>query len=252
MTRTVDEAFAAVRDGEGPDSLYTTLAPVYDAVMADADRHYEDQAWLVNAETDDADRILEVGCGLGGLLAELDDRERLVGVDRHPELLRFARRRTDAPLAVGDATAVPVRGSFDACVALGYVTAHLDGDRADRAFAEAYASLAPGGRLVVDAPEEPRALLEDTWNGRRGRYRIDRTVTAGEVDRGRAEMALHYEIEDVEAGRSVETTEDVAVELYDQADLAESLEAVGFESVEVTRKLGDEGALLATATRPET
>lgn len=51
-------------------------------------------------------RILEIGCGVGGILALLGRRERIFGIDVDPEILAYARRRfRDRPecrFAVGD------------------------------------------------------------------------------------------------------------------------------------------------------
>jgi SAM-dependent methyltransferase len=66
--------------------------------------------------------ILDLGCGTGRHLALVADRLRLgVGVDYEHSYLAEARRRITSrrvQFATGDATAVPIRGSFDLAVCL--------------------------------------------------------------------------------------------------------------------------------------
>jgi len=61
-------------------------------------------------------RVLEIGCGRGDLLASLSPRLG-VGIDFSREAIRLARRRHPGLyFVVGDATALPVRTTFDAVV----------------------------------------------------------------------------------------------------------------------------------------
>lgn len=252
MTRTIDEAFAAVKTDPPPHAMARILAPVADAMVADAGDSYEDRAKTVTGSLDgEVASILEVGCGVGGLLPHFDDRfETVVGIDRHFDRVWFARRRSDASLVVGDATALPFGGAFDACVSLGVVTAYLHGEAAGRAFASIFDALAPGGQLVIDAPTEPASVLTDPWTGAGDRYQLHRSVGAGEVGRTTAEMAVEYELTDTTAGKTVETTNHQVVRLYDTGELSDLLSTAGFTNVSVTPMGRDGSVLLATAAKP--
>jgi SAM-dependent methyltransferase len=249
VTRSLEAAFAALRS-ENVAPVEETLAPVYDALVAGVDDPYDDQAWIVDAELEDeAASILEVGCGVGGLLARLAaDRDRVVGVDERGDALWFARQRTDAPVVRGDPAALPFDGEFGACVSLGCRTGRLEDPRA--ALAGAFDALAPGGRLVLDAPTEPSAVLEDRWDGAHDRYRLRRSVAAGEVSGDRARVAVEYSLSDDRTGDSVEASETLSIRLFEADDLASSLASLGFVDVEVTRNPGVDDAVLATASKP--
>ncbi|MGP4015830.1 class I SAM-dependent methyltransferase [Saccharopolyspora sp. 5N708] len=95
------------------------------------------------------ERILDAGCGTGrNLAAMLDAGAAPQGIDFSPGMLAVARRRhPDVPLFEADLQGeIPFAdGEFDAvyCALLGE---HLD--HPDRAVAEFYRVLRPGGRLV--------------------------------------------------------------------------------------------------------
>jgi SAM-dependent methyltransferase len=95
-------------------------------------------------------RLLDLGCGLGGVLHAYEGCAACFGVDRSPTALHLSRRRTRAALVRGDVAAPPFRaGAFDTIVALDVIE-HLEDDAA--CLRAAGALLAPGGRLVVAAP----------------------------------------------------------------------------------------------------
>jgi len=98
-------------------------------------------------------RLLDLGCGLGGVLHDFESERPCFGTDRSLFALRLSRRRTGARLARADVTAPPFRaGSFDTVVALDVIE-HLPDDVAF--LRRAAELLAPGARLVVAAPAFP-------------------------------------------------------------------------------------------------
>ena len=115
-------------------------------------------AWLKALGELDGRRVLELGCGRGGELLELQRRgARVVGLELTPQRLAAARGNLpDAGLVVGDAERPPFRdGVFDAVIA-NSVLLHLD---RPRALAEVSRLLAPGGRAVFLEPTDGHPLL---------------------------------------------------------------------------------------------
>ena len=95
-----------------------------------------------------AARLLDVGCGSGAAAAFLD-RRPLHGCDRSPAMARAARAR-GVRVTLADAAALPYRdGAFDGVLSLGLIE-YLPDPAA--ALAEMRRVLAPGGRLVLSAP----------------------------------------------------------------------------------------------------
>lgn len=130
---------------------YADLAPVYDRRW----RHYVE---TTARHTSDAlaphagERILDLGCGTGVVLARLVARPgtlRLTGVDASPEMLSRARMRLPdkVTLVQGAAERLPFANAvFDAIVTSSMLHHLADPDAALR---EAARVLAPGGRLIV-------------------------------------------------------------------------------------------------------
>jgi SAM-dependent methyltransferase len=95
-------------------------------------------------------RLLDVGCGTGGVLAHLQARVRAVGVDRSAQALAYCRRRGLRHLACAEGGRLPFApASFDAVLALD-VLEHFDDEAA--LLASLRALLRPGGWLLVSVP----------------------------------------------------------------------------------------------------
>lgn len=100
-------------------------------------------------------RILEVGCGTGGILAalrEANPRAQVMGMDLHPDALRMAKQRTDALLVAGDLRQPPFACPFNLVGAFD-VLEHLPEDL--QALSELRQLLTPGGYLLVTVPAHP-------------------------------------------------------------------------------------------------
>lgn len=119
--------------------------------------------------------VLDAGCGTGAHLAGLSaSRARAVGLDFSRGMLRVAQQRAPrAALAQADLNAeFPIRpGAFDALLS-SLVSEHLRDLR--RFFAEAYAALRRGGRLVFSAFHPHLALAGIEANFEQGgtEYRL--------------------------------------------------------------------------------
>jgi len=109
-------------------------------------------------------RVLDIGCGPGGLLAEIDSVARgacaLYGVDQCMPGLAVARRLCPkARLVRGDLYHLCFRdGSFDLVICM-QTMEHLERPRP--AFEEMIRLCAPGGALVITIPDGSR----DRWEG---------------------------------------------------------------------------------------
>lgn len=122
------------------------------------DRHWwyvgvrrEVEMWLDRTRrSSDPLRILDAGCGTGGLLANVRTEAWKVGVEISTEGIRLARRR-GIRLVRGSVSALPFAdGSFDAVVSID-VLCH-SGVEERQAVEEAARVLRPGGVLIVQVP----------------------------------------------------------------------------------------------------
>ena len=114
---------------------------------------------------------VELGCGTGGMLPELDERfATVVGLDGHAELLERARERSrTATLVQADACRSPLEAAAADLVVAFDVIEHVD---PDALLAEARRLVRPGGRLLISAPAFPSLWSRmDERAGHRCRYR---------------------------------------------------------------------------------
>jgi SAM-dependent methyltransferase len=110
-------------------------------------------ARIVDALEGVAGRVLDAGCGTGGLLVVLAATPSLwpVGLEFSPVAARRAAAKSGAPVVRGSVNALPFAdASFDAAVAAD-VLCHAAVDPA-AALAELRRVLRPHGRLVVNMP----------------------------------------------------------------------------------------------------
>lgn len=98
-------------------------------------------------------RVLDAGCGTGGLIKALRAAGRdwrLTGLDFMPLACELARERTGAEIVPGSITALPFAdGAFDAVVSTDVVCQVEDGGQALREFARV---VRPGGVVLVNVP----------------------------------------------------------------------------------------------------
>lgn len=245
---TFDDACEAVLDApDAEHSLYTTLAPLYDRMMDDADDRYDAQyRRLASAVPESADSVLNVGCGVGGLLPLLEARFRdVVGLDSRPELLTYARREAErAELVVADVTDYDLDRRFDVVCAFDALLGNLTTDAEVREFFETAARhLEPGGTLLFDATAGTAALAEPVSVYASAGYRLERAVDVVPA-RGvpGAELRADYRVTHLETGQQETTTEWRAVRTFDADELREFLAEAGFEDVVVDSDAGKVGS----------
>ena len=109
--------------------------------------------WLARLLPPGPARLLDAGCGTGGLIKALHAANpdwSATGLDFMPLACALARERTGAGIVQGSITELPFAdGSFDAVVSADVVCQVEDGARALREFARV---VRPGGIVLVNVP----------------------------------------------------------------------------------------------------
>ncbi len=95
-------------------------------------------------------RVLDLGCGMGGMLAELAEFGPVYGTDIAHEALLHCRDRGFTRLFRGTGGRLPFPDDSFALVTAFDTIEHIPDDR--EALAECFRVLAPGGRLFVSVP----------------------------------------------------------------------------------------------------
>ena len=134
-------------------------------------------ALLDGAPLPAAARLLDAGCGTGGMVGHLADRGRAVGVDLSAEAVRLARAR-GAAVARGELLALPFAdGTFDCVTSFDVVYHRWVRDDA-AAVREMARVLRPGGLLLVRVP-----ALKMLWGAHDEAVHSRHRYTRGEVRR---------------------------------------------------------------------
>lgn len=121
-------------------------------------------------------RVLDVGCGAGGLLAYLAKREPVqpVGIDLFPDTLPYCVRRGVRLVSAADATAMPFPDTaFDFVVAQDVVE-HIEDDL--KALREIRRVTAPGGLALILVP-----AYQSLWSARDVALRHFRRYRLGQL-----------------------------------------------------------------------
>lgn len=134
-------------------------------------------ALLDGAPLPAAARLLDAGCGTGGIVTHLAARGRAVGVDLSAEAVRLARAR-DVAVARAELMALPfANGTFD-CVTSFDVLYHRWVRDDAAAVREMARVLRPGGLLLVRVP-----ALKMLWGAHDEAVHSRHRYTRGEVRR---------------------------------------------------------------------
>lgn len=127
-------------------------------------------------------RVLDVGCGRGGLVEQLGyDLRRIIGLD--PDWLSVREHRLPLPRAVGLSQALPLPDASIDLILASWVLEHLAEPESD--LREAARVLRPGGALVFITPNCRHPLVG--LNGWIGRTRWQSSLVGRFYGRGQAD-----------------------------------------------------------------
>ena len=107
-------------------------------------------------------RIIDIGCGTGGLLGKIADAVPTawsMGLDVDEAAAVVARAKAARPVCVGSANALPFAGQVFDVIFSADVLCHAGVDEV-QAVREFYRCLSPGGTLVLNLPAYPWLLSD--------------------------------------------------------------------------------------------
>lgn len=129
-------------------------------------------------------RVLEVGPGTGSTLRTLVEgvgpAGLAVGIDISPVMARLAKQRSEAPVVVGDARAMPFADQAFDRVFCSYVLDLIAPTELSRVLSECFRILRRGGIMVnvslTEGTTGPSRAFVGTW---KALYRVSPTLCAG-------------------------------------------------------------------------
>jgi SAM-dependent methyltransferase len=131
---------------------YADWAPFYDAMQGNRPEAVAYARGLIEKHHPNARSVLELGCGTGAVLEQLQARYRVAGVDLSQQMLDVAARKLPkATLVQGDMTTIELDETFDVVLCLFDSINHLgEFQQWEAAFDRAYDHLDEGGVFVLD------------------------------------------------------------------------------------------------------
>jgi SAM-dependent methyltransferase len=135
---------------------YDVFAPFYDAVQGDRAEHSAYIRSLIEQHHPEARTVLELACGTGAVLKQLEPHYEVTGVDRSEAMLEVARRKLPGVrLEHGDMTAVDLGETYDVVLCVFDSINHLlEFEEWEAVFDRARAHLDDGGIFVFDVNTE--------------------------------------------------------------------------------------------------
>ena len=137
---------------------YQAFAQFYDAVQGDRAEHAAYLRSLIEENNPEAHTVLELACGTGSILKQLDNGYAVTGVDRSDEMLAIAAAKVPtARLVAADMTEVRLDETFDVVLCVYDSINHLPtfGQWAS-VFDRAYEHLGEHGVFIFDINTERR------------------------------------------------------------------------------------------------
>lgn len=254
-TPHIDEVILSITDdiNRSPQADVTTyrrLAPVYDLLFGES-YDYELQAEYIwrNSPNSPAFSVLEAGCGTGRLLDLLGaayPKADVHGVDLTEEMVQLARDRVEDQknVDVARTNVFEIDGEYDIVAGFNLLP-HFDEVAAERFFRHAASILDNKGTLVFDYKDQrnnPDGRY-DVWEAETEKFLVTaRFLTV--YDDGSSYYAISYEFEEKAAQKRYTTGEMMDIYFHSPRNLEAKLEAAGFQSVEVTAGVGDQGGVI--------
>jgi SAM-dependent methyltransferase len=135
---------------------YDVFAPFYDAVQGDRADHAGYIRSLVEEHHPEAKTVLELACGTGSVMKQLEPFYEVAGIDRSEAMLDVARRKLPgARLELGDMTTVELGQTFDVVLCVFDSINHLVRfEEWEAVFDRALAHLYDGGIFLFDVNTE--------------------------------------------------------------------------------------------------
>ena len=235
--RTLDAVFTTLGEAHATptgEQLYTTLAPLYRVLYVARNRIEGQLATVERVAPPDATTVLELGCGTGHLLAELEsDFGTAIGADPSPEMAHIAHERA-ANVCQADAHAFAT-DTADVAALLGAVLGHIRPDSAGKAaVSEVRRVLRPGGRVVCSVHRsltEPRSReLTRRVDG----YEITQHDVQRPADEGTFEWQVTFGMTKEATGETRRVSTATTLRAFTPAELTAWFERAGLVSIETT------------------
>lgn len=238
--------------------LYRELAPLYDFMFskqAKSDEYINRQMYetknVINTGLVDS-CVLEVGCGTGELLKQLEkEYEYVYGIDQHEEMVDISEQKvSDTNIIHGRLEEANIDVKFDGVIMYEYLISELvDIDEILLLLKRVNDVLVPGGAIVFDVvadekvitnesiariEDEDYRLIVDSW----GQETEDENVYTKSLD---------MEINELQTGNGAVVNTELAYRVFGIDEIDTLVHDSGFEDVRLTE---ENGVITVNAVKP--
>ena len=246
----IQNIIGRVKDGESQKmEVYQDLASIYHFLYGKT-YDYDGQADVAEKNApEDVSKIVDGGCGTGGLTAILAERypeAEVLGVDLNGAMLDIAEKIVDKDnVEFRQMDIMDLETSADIFTFFG-TTPHLEEDQLRELFSKIYSMLSEDGVLVLDFKSPNVKKHEDghcsIWSRETENYKVKNPITTVYED-GNPRYVFSFEFTDKESGEKFHAGDIMDINLYTREEMEELLGESGFSDVE-TLEEGDQSGIV--------
>ena len=233
-----------IENGESKDlKVYQDLGVIYHFLYGNT-YDYEGQADIVEGNTpEDVSKIIDGGCGTGGLTKILGERfpeSKVLGIDLNGSMLDIGRQIvTEGNVEFKEKDILELNEEAEVFTLFG-TTPHLDKNQLCGLFEKINTILPNNGVFVFDYKSPDVKKHEDghcsIWSRETNNYKVKNPITTVYKD-GEPFYVFSFEFTEKETGKEFYSGDIMGINLYRQEELEEMLKDSGFSNI----KLRDEG-----------
>lgn len=242
--KKISEIINRIKNGESKDlKVYDDLAVIYHFLYGNT-YDYEGQAEIAEQNApENTSRIIDGGCGTGGLTKILGERfpdSEVLGVDLNNSMLDIGREIVDRDnVDFREKNILDFEEETDVFTLFG-TTPHLEKSQLFNLFEKIHETLSDDGVFIFDFKSPDVKKHEDghcsIWSRETENYKVKNPITTVYEDNN-PHYVFSFEFTDKNSGKEFYSGDIMEINLHREGELEELLNKAGFEDI----RLRDEG-----------
>lgn len=238
IEKEIEQIIERIENGESKEmTVYNDLAAIYHFLYGNT-YDYESQADIAEENApENVSRIVDGGCGTGGLtgiLAERFPEAEVLGVDLNGSMLDIGRENLEnGNLKFREMDILDLDEEADVFTFFGS-SPHLERDELRELFEKIYALLSSDGVFVFDFKSPDVKKHEDghcsIWSRETENYEVKNPITTVYQD-GEPYYVFSFEFTDKDSGREFYAGDFMQINLYRENELRRMLGDSGFDEI---------------------
>ena len=247
----ISKTIQRIENGESRElSIYGNLAGLYHHLFGEEYDYSEQADAATEKAPEDVEKIIDGGCGTGGLTRILGERfpeADVFGVDLNSAMLEVAEEENNREnISYTEKDLLRVDGSFDIYTVFGTIN-HFKEKEVQELFQNIFESLNQGGVLAFDFKSPESEKHQDGyinyWSKETDKFKIENPVMTVYKD-SQPYYSFSFCFKEKDTGKEFYTGELMEIELYTKEELLELLVDAGFSGEDIEfREEGDQSGV---------